>query len=311
MAHVMGCGLLGFYAHFTPRDGNRLDGVGGPGIDDANTLGMYLATGALAAMCLIMTQKGWRRWVALVALVLIGDGFVLANSRGAFLGLVAGGLAMAWCKAREHRRIFWVMALVGVMGFVVAIDKAFVERMFTISDVTREDEEAEGSARSRMVIYLAQLRMFADHPMGSGYRGTVVLSPRYLERQYLTGGGSDDEAARSSHNTFMTTLVEQGIPGAILFICLLFWLFNSMLRIRRASRAGADPIVVTCATACAAGLVAVMMAGIAADYLMAEVQFWLLAALVAALQLVERKPLPAPADKRVRRPASSLGSIRS
>jgi hypothetical protein len=309
-AHVLGCGLLGIYAHYTPRDGNRLDGVGGPGIDDANTLGMYLATGALAAATLVMSQKGWRRWASLVALVLIGEGFVLANSRGAFLGLVAGGLTLAWCKAREHRRVFWVLAFVGVAGFVTAIDKAFIERMFTISDVTSEEEGAEASARSRYVIYQAQLRMFADYPLGAGYRGTVVLSPSYIDRQYLVGGGKDDDAARSSHNTFMTTLVEQGAPGALLFIILVLWLLHSTLRIRRASKRGADPELVSMAAACAAGLMVVIVAGSAADYLMAEVQFWLFAALAAALQLAEAKAQPAPAAAAAAR-APVLGTLRS
>jgi hypothetical protein len=285
LAHMAGCGLLGLYARYTPREGNRLDGVGGPGLDDANTLGMYLATGVIACLALIMTQKGWRRWSAIVALPLIANGFVLANSRGAFLGLVAGGLVLAWCKAREHRRVFWILAMVGVVGFAAAVDKAFVERMFTIGDVARDDDGAEASARSRMAIYLAQLRMFADYPMGSGYRGTVVLSPKYLDRQYLVGGGVDDDAGRSSHNTFMTTLVEQGLPGALLFASLVVWAAMTTIRIRRASRAGADPELITLCAACSAGFAAVIVAGSAADYLMAEVQFWLLAALVAGLQL--------------------------
>jgi hypothetical protein len=45
IAHVLGCMFLGMVAHFVGRDmGDRLDGVGGPGIDDANALGMYFAT---------------------------------------------------------------------------------------------------------------------------------------------------------------------------------------------------------------------------------------------------------------------------
>ena len=34
---------------------------------------------------------------------------------------------------------------------------------------------------------------FVDHPMGIGYRGTVVLSQRYLDRKWLTQG--EDETA--------------------------------------------------------------------------------------------------------------------
>ena len=63
LAHVLGCALLGIYAKYTGREGGRLDGVGGPGIDDSNTLSMYLVTGLIVAVGLFMTQRGWRRWV--------------------------------------------------------------------------------------------------------------------------------------------------------------------------------------------------------------------------------------------------------
>lgn len=289
-AHALGCGLLGIFAHFTPRQEGRLDGVGGPGIDDANTLGMYLATGAIVCMGLFLAQQGWRRWMWLVVMALIGEGFVLANSRGAFLGLAAGGMIVAVCKAREHRRMFWALAAAGLVGFASIVDPVFVERMFTIGDVAKEnDEEAEMSARSRVVIFEAQLRMAAEYPHGSGYRGTVVLSPNYIDREWLTvaKGGDESTAARASHNTFLTTLVEQGLPGAIIFITLVLWTLARVLRIRHLNARGADPEVTTLAAACCGALVVVFVAGVAADYLMAEVQFWLFAALVSALQLSE------------------------
>src|SRR5690606_9790393 len=53
LAHVLGCMYLGLIAYSTGAPGGRLDGVGGPGIDDANTLGMHAATGAVASAMLI------------------------------------------------------------------------------------------------------------------------------------------------------------------------------------------------------------------------------------------------------------------
>jgi O-antigen ligase len=288
-AHALGCGLLGVFALYAPREDGRLEGVGGPGIDDANTLAMYLASGAIVCMGLMMTATGWRRWFNLGVLALIGNGFVLANSRGAFLALVAGGLVLAVCKARKHRGVFWALALVGLVGFAFAVDKVFVERMFTIGDVTEKSEEADMSARSRVVIYEAQLRMAIDHPFGVGYRGTVVLSPSYLDRKWLTldTNGDESSAGRSSHNTFMTALVEQGLPGAIVFLSLVLWILGSILQIRRLDRRHADPDFSSLGGAVCGGLVVVFVAGMATDYLMAEVQFWHFAALASLLRLSE------------------------
>jgi O-antigen ligase len=285
--HAAGCLLLAVLAQFAGRDGDRLDGVGGPGVDEANALGMYLATGVLAMLGLFMTNTGWRKWGCLAMMVIIANGFVLANSRGAFLGLAAGVVVVLICKAREHRRSFWVLMLVGALGSTAIVDTTFVERMFTIGDVTSTSEDADASARSRLAIYEAQLRMSADYPFGAGYRGTVVLSRTYLDRRWFArnNGLDDPSAARSSHNTVMTTLVEQGWPGFVMFTFLLGWIALAILRVRRMNARGVDPDVITLAAACCAGLAVVMVAGLATDYLMAEVQFWLFGALASALQL--------------------------
>ena len=286
-AHAVGCTLLGILCQFVGRDGNRLDGVGGPGLDDANTLGMYLATGIIVSLGIFLTSKDWRRWASLGMMVLILNGFVLANSRGSFLGLVAGGLVLLFCKAREHRKMFWVLALAGLVGFSAIVDKTFVDRMFTIGDVVEDSEDADMSARSRLELYKAQLRMAADYPMGVGFRGTATLSARYLDRRWLArdNGADDPDAARTSHNTLMTTLVEQGVLGLLLFLALVAWLLVAVLRVRGMNNRGTDAELITLSAATCGALIVVIVAGSATDYLMAEVQFWLFAALVSAFQL--------------------------
>ena len=61
LLHVAGCFYLGTIAYGAPP-ADRLDGVGGPGIDDSNTLGMHLATGVIVAAMLTLRLKGWRQW---------------------------------------------------------------------------------------------------------------------------------------------------------------------------------------------------------------------------------------------------------
>ena len=287
-AHAAGCTLLGILCYFLGREGNRLDGVGGPGLDDANTLGMYLATGVIVSLGIFLTSKSWLRWASLAMMILTLNGFVLANSRGAFLGLVAGALVVVFCKSREHRRKFWALALAAGVCASVIVDRAFIERMFTISDVVETSEDADASARSRVAIYEAQLRMAADYPMGAGYRGTGTLSARYLDRRWLarmTGAEDDPDAARTSHNTLMTTLVEQGALGLLLFLGLLGWLLGAALRVRAMNKRGVDAELITLSAATCGAIMVVVVAGSAADYLMAEVQFWLFAALVSVFQL--------------------------
>ena len=282
-ALVLGCCLLGVYAQMAGRQGDRLDGVGGPNMDDANTLGMYFATGAILAISLAMTQTGWRRYVSAASLILIINGFVLTNSRGAFLGLAAGVLVLACCMARKYRWMFWSFVFVSLLGFTAIVDRAFIDRMFTIQDVASQDEDADPSARSRLVIAKAQLQMFLDYPMGAGYRGTAVLSPRYMDRKWLTG--DEESASRSSHNTFLTALVEQGLPGAAIYAGLVLWVVAATSRVWRLRGPDFDPELLTLGAALCATLVAIFTAGTTADYLTKEIQFWLYAALLSMFWL--------------------------
>jgi hypothetical protein len=285
-AHVLGCCLLGMYAYFTGRDGDRLDGVGGPNLDDSNTLGMVLVTGVMCGIGLVLSQQGWRRWLSLACLPIIANGFVLANSRGAFLGFVAGAIVLYLTVARRHRGAMWAFAAVGVIGLAVIVDRVFIERMFTISDVTSQDESADASARSRVVIAKAQLQMFLDHPLGSGWRGTAALSPQYMEQRWLTG--DEDAAQRSSHNTYLTALAEQGVPGALLYLALLVWVAGAIFRVRRLGLTE-DQQLVTLGASLVSAIVVVLTAGTTADYLTKEVQFWLYAGLVSVFTIAQAR----------------------
>ena len=191
--------------------------------------------------------------------------------------------------------MFWSFVLVGLMGLTVIVDRAFVDRMFTIGDVTSEDDEADMSARSRAAVAKAQVQMFLDYPMGSGHRGTAVLSTQYLDRKWLTRdvGGDESTAARSSHNTFMTTLVEQGVPGGILFISLTLWTLGAAWRVRGLNGRYGDSQLITLGAAICGALAVVWVSGNTADYLMAEVQFWLFAGLVTVFQLSEKARITA------------------
>ena len=279
-AYVLGCGLLGVLAKVVGREGGRLDGVGGPGMNDANTLGLYLATGALAALGLLLTQTGWRRWVAGMAGAVMLNGLILTNTRGAFLGLLGGFLVVAVLKAKAHRRMFWGLACLSLAGFASIVDQSFIERMASIKESTSDSEDVDQSARSRIIVARAQVQMFMDYPMGSGYRGTVALSPRYLEQRWLTTDATGD-SARASHNTFMTTLVEQGIPGAMIFIWLSLWTLVATVRFRIRATKDRDPEITTLSATMLGVLGAVFVAGNTADFLMVEGQFWMLAMLVS------------------------------
>lgn len=278
LAHVVGCLYLGLVALGTAAPGGRLDGVGGPGIDDSNTLGMHAATAAVAGAMLIFANSDWRRYVALISVPFILNMVVLTGSRGAFLALFMGGIVIFALRPKENIRLFYTLAFLGILGFAAVASEAFWARMQTMEAAVNKEETLDNSAKGRIVQMKAGVRMFEAYPLGVGHRGFTSLSSQYLDPIYL-----DSTGARSSHNTFISALAEQGLPGAILFSMLWLWVFKSCLIARRWAAAKRPLLEVSLMSATCAGLVVVFIGGQFADFLKAEVQVWLLA-LLASLQ---------------------------
>lgn len=288
LVHVAGCFYLGWVAFGVGLTGGpRLNGVGGPGIDDANSLAMFLGTGAVVGAVLLLQLEGWRRWFCIAAMPFILNGVILAGSRGAVLGLLTGGLVLAFLRPPESRRMFWLYACLGLVLAATLVDTRFVERMLTVKEAVQEDAEIDESAESRVLLTEAQWRMFQSYPLGSGHKGTAVLSGEYLDEKWLTRRRDDEQLARSSHNTFLTTLVEQGIVGAAFYVWLSLWGLVTVLRLKRMQRRGVALLQRGPAIACCAAIAVVWMAGQFTDYLMAEVQIWMFALLASSLRTIE------------------------
>jgi hypothetical protein len=290
VAHVIGCAYLGWLA-YNARVSGRLEGVGGPGIDEANALAMQMGTGVAVAAMLLLGTRGWVRWVCFAAMPLMLNTMVLAGSRGAFVALLATGMALWYLKPLKHRKLFYAYAVLGAILFGMLASQVFIKRIDTITAVTQQDAEVDRSAESRLVIINAQWEMAKEYPLGAGHRGTAVLSTQYLDPIYLSHtevNGKRVAGQRSSHNTFMTTLVEQGIPGAVMWLWLWLWVANTLRRARERSTDADATERATLVAAIGGGLAMVFVAGQFVDYLKVEVQVWLLVLLASVMQL--RRP---------------------
>jgi hypothetical protein len=312
IVHVIGCGYLGWLSYLAP-DGGRLEGVGGPGIDEANALGMFAGTGAICASMLILTERTWRRWVCVLAMPFILNTIVQSESRGSMLGLVAGGVVLFYLRPRGYRFMFYVYAAIGTGLFGYLAQDVFWDRMNTMRAGIDDQAEIDGSAESRVVLAKAQLLMFKSYPLGSGHRGTAELSPKYLEEKWLSASPTGAPAARSSHSTLMSALVDQGVPGIIIFGALLVWLARTVKSLKKFTRTDSVAYgkVVLYGAAAAASLTLVFVAGMFTDYIKTEVQIWMF----AILALVTMVQIPAAqgatkAPSQVAEPAPALAAAR-
>ncbi len=292
--HVLGCFYLGWLVLVSPDADGRFEGVGGPGIADVNALGMQLATGLLAALALILGGSKGIRIVALAATPFIANGLVQTSSRGAVLGLLAGGVAAVLATPARFRRVFYGFGILGLLVLLQMAPASFWERIGTITAPVEKVEEVDGSTLTRLALVKAQIQMTIDHPFGSGHRGTEVLSTSYLEQKYMSRSPTGEFGARSSHNTLLSVLVEQGVIGAILYGCLLVSVYGQLRRLKPLDNQGLPEALGSYRAAIAGCLTCVLVAGQFTDYLIAEVFVWCLA-LAATLYDLAPRALPAAA----------------
>ncbi|HEY8507328.1 MAG TPA: O-antigen ligase family protein [Steroidobacteraceae bacterium] len=288
LVHVAGCVYLGVLAYFEGGSG-RLEGVGGPGIDEANAFAMQLVTAIVPAAMIALVMPGWKRYAAIAAMPFMLNGIVLSGSRSGFLALATAGLALWYFKPKTHRGLFYAYAVLGVVLFGMVASQVFWERIGGTMEAVMnpEEKQLDNSAESRFALVEAQMQMVSDYPMGTGHRGTAVLSPDYLEEKYLSATVGGEIRRRSSHSTFMSAFSEQGWPGAIWYIWMVLWSVATLLGLRRATRAPEEAERRTLVAITAGVLAAILVAGLFVDYLKAEVQIWFWA-LLAALGAEQR-----------------------
>lgn len=295
LAHVLGCIYLGLLVMAAPP-GGRLEGVGGPGIDEANALGMQLTTGLFCAAALLVRAPWSFRIVALASVPLMANGLVQTDSRSAFLGLVLGGAAFVLLSPPSYRKLWYACGAGGLLVLLSMAPAKFWERMTTIQAAVDEQAELDRSADTRLALMEAQWEMFRRHPLGTGHRGTAVLSPIYLDESQLTtsqDAGGNVLRARSSHNTTMTILTEHGVPGALVFTGLLAWALRNAYRLRKLGKTEEYRRLALISMGIGGALGSVFVAGQFVDYLKAEALIWMIG-LLAAVSLLNPTPRPVP-----------------
>jgi O-Antigen ligase len=268
-AHVLGCTYLGWIV-YTTHTGGRFDDFGGAGIGDGNAGALACVTGALSAGALFLSSSYRAKLVLVAATALIVNAVVATTSRSAFLALVAGGVAFNYFAPPHFRRWVLGLSIVGLAGFLFLTNAEYWGR---IESLQYRGEQVEGvdTGYKRLVLAQAQLNMSREYPLGCGSRCTDVLSPQFLPETQL-----DSQGRRSSHNTFLTMLVEQGIPGALLYVGMVLWVLASLRSVARSQATSAESAAATLFPAVAGSLVAIIVGDLFVQYPKFEIRFWFL-----------------------------------
>lgn len=287
LVHVLGGLWLGYQAY--GKSGGRLEGLAGA-LGDANTLGMHMSALAILAGFMFLGSARQYRWLSFLALPLIINTVVLTGSRGATVGLVAGGLVAGYLCPKRIRGKFMVAGVLGVIMIFMLSDAKYLERLATVIALQGGGaEEINRTSGSRWDIGMAGVEMWKDNPAGVGYKGTNFLSPAYMEEHMLTRGGR-----RSAHNSLLAILVDFGLVGLMLYLLMHARL---VLRIRSINRTLQPEETEAGAMLAGMGgvLGIVVISGQTSNYYHAEIQYWMLALITVMYNLRQQDAMTAQA----------------
>ena len=225
LLNVIGAGWWGVDALDARRIQGRLEGVGAYDTINSNLLAGHLLTIIPIIVVFLVGEKDKRiRLVALLALPFVLNCFILANSRGAMVGLVVSLLVgLVLVRFGQRKRAVLVSVAAGVIVYALA-DPVFIARQQTTTTAT------DASAQDRRKLWAGTMEMIADYPLGAGGRGFHILSPRYAPEAV-----AQDSGGRSSHNSYLQLAAEWGLPGLVFWLLFLGSAFRCLHRVRRRS----------------------------------------------------------------------------
>src|SRR5680860_482127 len=204
-------------------------------------LGGYTAMVVPVAVGLAVGLRGFARWGWIAAAGIGTAALVFTAARAGWLGLAVGIVLMAAFALRWScgRKTFRVLVAVGVIaGAVVFVG-------LNISPSERQGARLESRAVSittpggsldegRLAIWDISLAMIADHTVfGVELDEMGEQFEKYRTAAFDRAEGADKKADKP-HSSALEWAVETGIPGAVLFVCLvgvilgggLMWLWH-------------------------------------------------------------------------------------
>ncbi len=236
-------------------------------VENPNGLGNYLLLGTVLSVALTLSPVR-RRWrvVAAGVTVLLLAAIAVTFSRGSYLGLAAGLMAMVLLAFRHW---VWRLMLLTVVA-LFAMPQRFIDRvLFGFSSYYLTLSQENG----RLYVWKIALQRMADHPWWGVGLGTL-------------GGTSAVTAGYSRlwiDNFYLQLLAEGGLPLLLVFLWMLARAGKGIVAARRAQ---ADPFFRAIGAGAFGAFVAMTVAALFTsswETLAVGAGFWFLAGLASSL----------------------------
>lgn len=213
-------------------------------------LGGYLLFPLFVAVISAVFYNRYKRYAFVGASAFIFAALMASQTRGAFLGVIAGGFVSLtvylFLSGKSQRKKILIKAalILGSAGFVLAIlyvsgnseTKQLAGRFSSLSP-------SGSSANQRIIMYKIALRAAMERPVfGWGPENFDYAFDKYYDPQLLRYGVSETWSDRS-HNAYLDALVMSGVPGFLIYLGIFaaaFWtIFKSVKMGKRTLGEGA------------------------------------------------------------------------
>ena len=286
--NVIGASYLA-YIGISQFSGGRLEGLSTPGLGSANQLSQHFGAIIIFVSYSLLGNLDTKNLLKIPFILLILYALFLTESRGSILGLGAILLLALFFVPQHAKKKFYSFALLAAIAGSALMGPQIVER-FASTQQNEMGEVKDASARSRFAIIESQWEMTKDSPIiGHGHRGTLLLSPIYIEERYLTKQG-----VRASHNLLMAMLVDHGFLGAFLYFLTVYLCIKQIFVAKRqaigANKAEVNELKSLLIGSCMA-LTYYIVVGMASNNKPLEADIWFIALIPVIAMLIKNKTL--------------------
>lgn len=234
----------------------------------------------------IMNMSKIMYWGLLIPFLLQFRGIMVTFSRGGYLAFALALYAITFFRSRILFLLLLAATGLAVLnpmllpaGIRYRMGQTLEHKSSYSTEVEFEEENLESSSRTRVEIWKAGLQIVKDYPMwGVGYGLFQAALSHYWE------GGE-----RDAHNTYLIIAAEMGIPALIVFLWLIWIIFWHTWHLYRKTK---DPYTKALTLGYLGGIFGLLMSNMFGSRLDSQEvasYFWILAALIMRLKIIEDK----------------------
>src|SRR6266851_3761507 len=240
---------------------------------DANYFALCASTCMLLSLHLAVSRPTrWEKRYLYACLAITSVAFLMAASRGGFVGLAIGILFLMLRSGKGVRALVLIGLVIAPL--LVLVPNTSVQR---ILNPGHGDQEA---VDARHTTWLAGLRMIEAHPIAG-------VGLNQFRRLVLSCETNDKPVQSLAHNTYIEVAAELGIPGLVAYLALIWSGFRAL---SRAARPETQPML----REVAIGFQAAMIAAVVCALFVSASWFrflWLVQLLPACLPTIEHRLL--------------------